>query len=498
MIVNGDVLDVTRFATGHPGGEKVILDYAGKDATKVFYSLHRHEVLEQRLARLKVGTVEGYDKATEPTAWKQLSKVPYAEIDMDGVPFYKESHKRFRLVVRQFLYDEGVLEWSEKAEMTGEPRPPPEMFEKCGRVGLMALFAGVGEHLKRIPEPNLWSRAGIKPEEIDLFHVGIAVEEQKRMLCPGAEDGVASGVSIGLGPVLKFGQPWMQGELVESILLGRKIICLAITEPYAGSDVAGVTTTAIKSRDGSHYVVNGTKKWITNAVFADYFTTLCRLGGDKSKDLVMLLIPRTEGVTVRSIPTDYAITAGTGLISFENVVVPANHLIGKEGDGMKITMHNFNLERWGICSMVLARSRRIIEECFLWANQREVFGRKLIEQPVIRMHMGDIISDYSAAYTLYERITAQYITTSPHERNEKLGGPTALLKFRCTRMSTNVADKAVQIFGGRAVTKTGMGKNVSRFQKSYKLASVYGGSEEIMADLGMRQALKSFPRYAKL
>jgi len=201
---------------------------------------------------------------------------------------------------------------------------------------------------------------------------------------------------------------------------------------------------------------------------------------------------------VRAIPTDYAISAGTGLISFENVVVPANHIIGKEGDGMKITMHNFNLERWGICSMVLARTRRIIEECFLWANQREVFGKKLLEQPVIRQHLGDMISDYSAAYSLYERVTAQYIATPVAVRNERLGGPTALLKYRCTRMSTNVADKAVQIFGGRAVTKTGMGKNVSRFQKSFKLASVYGGSEEIMVDLGIRQAMKSMPSNAKL
>jgi len=112
--------------------------------------------------------------------------------------------------------------------------------------------------------------------------------------------------------------------------------------------------------------------------------------------------------------------------------------------------------------MVLSRTRRIIEECFLWANQREVFGKKLIEQPVIRNHLADMLSDYQAAYSLYEKTTQQYMTLPKNQVNEKIGGPQALLKYRCTRMSTNVADRAVQIFGGRAVTKTGMGKSVSR------------------------------------
>jgi len=297
------------------------------------------------------------------------------------------------------------------------------------------------------------------------------VEEHKRLCCPGAEDGIWTGIAVGLGPVLKFGPQWMQGDLAQSILLGDKVISLAITEPYAGSDVAGVLATAVKSRDGSHYVVNGTKKWSTNSVFADYFTTLVRLG--TSKDLAMLLIPRTEGVTTRSIPTDYGASAGTGLISFENVVVPADHLLGKEGDGMKLTMHNFNLERLAICAGQLCRSRRVIEECFLWANQREVFGKKLIEQPVIRNHLADMLSDYQAAYALYEKTIIGYVTASPEEVNAKMGGPQALLKYRVTRMTGNVSDKAVQIFGGRAVTKTGMGKNISRcalFLRTYVLA----------------------------
>jgi alkylation response protein AidB-like acyl-CoA dehydrogenase len=417
---------------------------------------------------------------------------------MDNSPYWKESHKKLRLAVRKFFWESGVYDWSDRAEVSGEA-PPRELVQKYGRSGLLAICAGKGEIVKRIPEPNLFSECGIPYSEIDQFHVALICEERTRMMCPGAEDGMISGISIGLGPVIHFGPKWMQGDLVQSIIMGDKTICLGITEPMVGSDVAGSTCRAIKSADGSHYVVSGTKKWITNSVFADYFTTLVRVFDSNGKEigLTMLLIEKTDGVTVKPIPTDYSIAAGTGLIIFENVKVPAQNLLGKEGDGMRITMHNFNLERWGIIAMTLARSRRVIEETFLWANQREAFGKKLIDQPVIRAKLGEMISQLESCYAQYEKLTHQYNTLSRAKQAE-LGGPTALLKYRTTRASTVIADNAVQIFGGRGVTKTGPGRNISRFQKAYKLASVYGGSEEICVDLGVRQAMRQFPKNAKL
>lgn len=498
MIINGEVLDVTIFAKAHPGGVQALMDYVGKDATKIFYSLHRHEVLETRLQRLKKAELQGYDTKLAPQSWKALSRVPYAEIDMSNSPFFKDSHKRFRLEVRRFLWDEGILQWADEAENTGK-YPPAEIYEKLGRSGILAMSLGVGPHLALIPEPNIWSQSGIKIEELDQFHFSVLGEERTRLCCPGAEDATSSGIAIGLGPVIKFGPKWMKEEVVAPVLLGKKVICLAITEPYVGSDVAGVTTKAVLSEDKTHYVVTGTKKWITNATFADYFTTLVRTesGSKGAAGLSMLLIPKGEGVVVRNIPTDYSMSAGTGLISFENTKVPVRYLLGQEGRGMMITMHNFNMERLGICTMALGRSRRIIEETFLWAQQREAFGKTLLQQPVIRQHLGKMVAEHQAAYSAYLILTHKYSISSPKEQ-AKLGGPTALLKYRTTRATTLIADLAVQVFGGRGVTKTGMGKNVSRMQKSFKLASVYGGSEEIMLDLGIRQAVMGMPANAKL
>ena len=496
VIVNGDILDVTEFAEVHPGGVRALLDYAGKDATKIFYALHRHEVLEKRIRRLKKAELQGYDKKNDPPSWKDLSSVPYAEADMENSPYWKESHKRFRLECRRFFWEDGIYEWCEATENSGS-EPTRELYQQLGREGYLALSHGLGPHLLKVPEPNLWSRAGLKVSDLDWFHFAVLTEERTRICCPGAEDALTSGVSIGLGPVIHFGQKWVQEEVVGPVLRGDKAICLAITEPYAGSDVAGIQTRAVKSEDGSYYTVTGTKKWITNAMFADYYTTLVRTGGPGAGGLSMLLIEKGEGVVVRKIPTDYSIAAGTGLISFENVRVPARNLLGKEGGGMMVTMNNFNTERLGICSMALGRSRRIIEECFLWANQRETFGKTLLEQPVVRNEIGQMISEHQAAYCYFLMLVGKYNNT-PAKETGKLGGDTALLKYRVTRATTLIADLSVQVFGGRGITKTGMGKNVSRMQKSFKFAAVYGGSEEIMLDLGVRQAIKIFPRTAKL
>lgn len=106
----------------------------------------------------------------------------------------------------------------------------------------------------------------------------------------------------------------------------------------------------------------------------------------------MLLIERGEGVSTKSIKTSYSGAAGTAYIVFENVKVPVSNLIGKEGSGFQVIMYNFNHERWLIVCGIVRASRMVVEECFKWANQRKVFGKKLIEQPVIRWKLANMVS----------------------------------------------------------------------------------------------------------
>lgn len=172
----------------------------------------------------------------------------------------------------------------------------------------------------------------------------------------------------------------LRDQLIAAVLSGKKKMCLAITEAFAGSDVAGLRTTAEKTPDGKYYIVNGTKKWITNGMFSDYFVTGCRT----KKGFSVLLIPRGEGVDTTLIKTSYSTAAGTAFVQFDNVKVPVENLLGEEDKGFVVIMSNFNHERYMMAAAVIRMSRVIVEECLKWCNQRIVFKKPLIEQPAIR------------------------------------------------------------------------------------------------------------------
>ena len=193
-------------------------------------------------------------------------------------------------------------------------------------------------------------------------------------------DGLLAGGVIGLPPVLNFGTPELQAKIVPDVLAGKKFICLAISEAFAGSDVGGMQTHAHK--DGNEWVISGTKKyacfwigwacltadactnrWITNGTFADYFTVGCKTEGGYT----VILVPRSDGLSTKPIKTAYSATAGTAFVTFDKVRVPLSNTLGKEGKGMSVILSNFNHERWMILSMSLSTQRLIVEECLKYA-----------------------------------------------------------------------------------------------------------------------------------
>jgi len=173
----------------------------------------------------------------------------------------------------------------------------------------------------------------------------------------GVVDGLLNGDVIGLPPVLNYGSPELQAQVVPEVLSGKKYIALAVSEAFAGSDVGGLQTTAV--RDGDDWIVTGTKKWITNGTFADYFTTGCKT----ETGFTVILIPRGEGVSTKSIKTSYSPTAGTAYVVYDKVRVPISYTLGKVGDGMSVILTNFNHERWMVTCTSLGAQRVIVEEC---------------------------------------------------------------------------------------------------------------------------------------
>lgn len=501
VIIDSKVYDLTKFVKFHPGGMFVLTEVAGKDATKDFYDMHRMEILH-KYDRFRVGYIAGEEKlvAKSPSAVQPHSldnpPVPYADAPAwQGFksPYFKETHFKYRRAVRAWM-TENIAPIINQLDDTGKP-PSIEIYKKMGEAGLLAARMGPGIALKMAPKGQL---GGITPEEFDFFHEQIVHEEFARLGCPGAGDGLGAGLVIGLPPLLHFGKPEAVKKFAPLVLSGDKRICLAISEAFAGSDVAGIKTVARKSECGKFYIVNGTKKWITNGHFCDYFVTAVRTGKDGKDGVSLMLIERTEGVKTSLIHTSYSTSAGTAYVTFDEVKVPVENLLGEENKGFQCIMANFNHERWMICVGVIRANRLVVEDCLKWCMQRMVFGKPLIAQPVIREKLAHMIAQNEAVYSWLENITYQMCTMDYKTQTKMLGGPIALLKLQSTRVALAVSDSACQIFGGRSITKSGMGSNVEKFQRALKYSAILGGSEEIMADLGVKMAIKAMPKNAKL
>lgn len=455
--------------------------------------LHKHEVLvKPQYQRLIVGKIKGEEAQIPNPQPGALSKVPYAEptwlTPNYSSPYYNESHRRLQREMRKYV-DTTLVEVAQRCEENGK-RPDVEVVKDMGRNGINAMRMGPGKHLHG---RKLF--ADVKGEEFDYFHELIMTQELVRMAARGFGDGLQGGMVIGLPPIMNFGSDDLKKEIVEPVLAGEKFICLAITEAFAGSDVMGIRTTATLSEDGEHYIVNGTKKWITNGVFADYFTTAVKT----DQGFAVICVPRScGGVETKQIKTSYSTTAGTAFVVFENAKVPKRYLVGEDGLGIQIVLSNFNHERWVMCCSTIRASRAISEQCLLWANQRKVFGKPLTSQAVIRQRLAQSISLAEAAQNWLESITYQMTKMTYKQQSLFLAGQIALLKSWSTRVSHQVADNSSQIFGGRALTKSGMGKFAEEFHRTYKFDAILGGSEEVLADLGIRQALRFMPTDQKL
>lgn len=239
---------------------------AGTDATEAFYNLHRQEVL-QKYSDLAIGTIEGEKPEVIEYQPGDLSPVPYAEPlwlrPQFKNPYYNESHRKMQKALRIFT-DKYITPEAQQKEKDGT-YISQELIDRMAAENILAMRLGPGKHLKG---RSLFNGL-MKGEDFDYFHDLISAQEGVRANARGFQDGTLAGMVIGLTAV----NQWLRNEplrekIVEECLSGQKKICLAITEAFAGSDVAGLRTTAKKTEDGKHYIISGTKKWITNGTFS--------------------------------------------------------------------------------------------------------------------------------------------------------------------------------------------------------------------------------------
>ncbi|RXG92159.1 acyl-CoA dehydrogenase family protein [Bradyrhizobium zhanjiangense] len=372
-------------------------------------------------------------------------------------PFYTAEHDAFRDVMHRFVEKEitpFAHEWDEAGEF------PRALYRKAAAIGLLGLG---------FPEEY----GGIAADQ---FMKIVASQELAQAGAGGVSASLMSH-TIGSPPIARAARPEVRARVLPQVLSGEKISALAITEPGGGSDVANLRTRA--RRDGDHYVVSGEKTFITSGVRADYLTVAVRTGGEGAGGVSLLLIEgNTPGLSRTKLKKMGWWASDTATLHFDACRVPAENLIGEEGQGFKIIMQNFNSERMGMAASCTAFARVCLDEAIAYAKERKTFGKPLAQHQVIRHKIVDMAQKVAASQAMLEMLAWRL------EQRESPVAEICMMKNQATQTMAFCASEAVQIFGGAGFMR---GIKAERIYREVKVNAIGGGTEEIMKDLASRQ-----------
>ena len=283
---------------------------------------------------------------------------------------------------------------------------------------------------------------------------------------------------ISLEPIQRLCSKEIKERTLNDIVSGKKGSSLGITEPGGGSDVANMKTTA--KRDGNHFVINGSKTFITGAMNSDYFVVGARTGGEGLKGISLFFVEADRDGFTR-VPLDKKMgwwCSDQATLYFDNVRVPAENMMGEEDKGFIQIMENFNIERMCMCASSLGMMKVCLEESIEWAKTRETFGKPLIQHQVIRHKLANMSSKIDALESLVNSICWNM------NNGEVPVAEISKAKFFATKELEYCSSEAMQILGGAGYLR---GNPVERIYREVKVMAIGGGSEEIMRDLAARQ-----------
>ncbi|MBX3227703.1 MAG: acyl-CoA dehydrogenase family protein [Labilithrix sp.] len=307
--------------------------------------------------------------------------------------------------------------------------------------------------------------------------VGHALAASEEMVLAGKSVGTTVGLgshAIALPPIVRHGTEEQKARFVAPVLRGEKVSALAISEPDAGSDVARIKTKAV--RDGDHYVVRGSKTFITSGCRADLVTAAVRTGGEGHGGISLLVIERgTPGFTVsKKLAKTGWWASDTAELAFDDCRVPAANLIGEEDQGFFAIMVNFANERLYLAGQCVAIAELAYRESVAYARTRTAFGKTLMGHQVTRHKLADMATRIAAARALVGECATRVM------RGEQVPALCAMTKNAATDMCSFVVDHAVQIHGGAGYMRETV---VERLYRDARLYPIGGGTREIMNEI---------------
>ncbi|MFZ2429538.1 MAG: acyl-CoA dehydrogenase family protein [Lutibacter sp.] len=369
--------------------------------------------------------------------------------------YFTEEHNAFRKSFQDFLQKE-VIPHIDKWEKTGTIER--FIWKKFGEMGYLGLnsseeYGGLG---------------------LDIFYTVIFLEELQKVNSGGFAAAIWAHVYLAMTHLEKEGSDAIKRNYLTASIEGEKIGCLCITEPFGGSDVAAMRTTAVKN--GDTYVINGSKTFITNGVYSDYLIVTAKTNpAERNKGISIFLIDRnTPGISSTKLDKLGWRASDTAEIAFDNVVIPAGNLMSEEGKGFQYIMNHFALERLVMGINAHARSEYALDYAIKYMSERHAFGKTIDQFQALRHKIADLASEvemckefnYSVAKRLNE---GQYIVKEA-----------SMSKLVSTKIADKVIYECLQFLGGYGYMED---YPMARLLRDSRLGPIGGGTSEILREI---------------
>ncbi|MFV0573381.1 MAG: acyl-CoA dehydrogenase family protein [Xanthomarina gelatinilytica] len=369
--------------------------------------------------------------------------------------YFTEEHQMFRESLKDFLQKE-VVPHIEKWEKTGTVER--FIWKKFGDMGFFGLA---------YPE----AYGGLN---LDLFYTVIFLEELQKINSGGFAANMWAHAYLAMTHINKEGSHEIKEKYLAPSISGDKIGCLCITEPFGGSDVAGMRTTAVKK--GDTYIINGSKTFITNGVYSDYLVVAAKTDPDAGhRGMSIFIVDReTPGISATKLDKLGWRASDTAEIAFDNVVVPAYQLMGEEGKGFPYIMQHFALERLIMGINAHARAEYALDYAKQYMSERTAFGKTIDQFQALRHRYAELYSEmeicrefnYSVAYRL--------------DKGEYVVKQATMSKLKSTKMADEVINECLQFLGGYGYMEE---YPMARLLRDSRLGPIGGGTSEILREI---------------